>query len=202
MKPISLDGMRFGKLVVVRHAGHIGDRRACLCECDCGIFATVRVECLRGGITKSCGCIRNLRVAALNKTHGKSGTSELKSWSHAKSRVTNQNDKKYPYYGGRGITMCDEWINSAETFLQDMGRKPSPKHSLGRIDVNGNYSRANCRWETTSQQARARTDNVIVDVKGVSMVLKDACLLLGLNYKIASAKMKNTGVSFLEFSNA
>jgi len=132
-------------------------------------------------------------IAARSITHGHSvgrkATRELKSYTHAKSRCQNPNDKKWPDYGGRGITMCDAWANNPSQFLQDMGPCPL-KHTLDRKDVNGNYAPENCRWATSHQQARNRRDNVIVEWQGVQMILKDYAALLGLNYKTLHARLR------------
>jgi hypothetical protein len=82
----------------------------------------------------------------------KNKSKEYKAWCHMKSRCTNLKNKDYKYYGGRGITVCKRWINSFENFLADLGRAPSPKYSIDRINVNGNYTPKNCRWATQSAQ--------------------------------------------------
>lgn len=85
--------------------------------------------------------------------HGLSHTLEYDIWTRMKARCTNKNDKDYSEWGGRGITVCPEWANSFATFNRDMGQRPSLKHSLDRIDNDGNYEPSNCRWATTTQQA-------------------------------------------------
>ena len=88
--------------------------------------------------------------------HGMSKTTEYKSWRHMKERCLNKNDISYSIYGGRGITVCSEWIGSFETFLKDMGKKPSKKHQIDRIDNNGNYFKENCRWVLPCENSQNR----------------------------------------------
>jgi hypothetical protein len=101
--------------------------------------------------------------------HGDYGSPEYASWSGAKNRCRNKQDKQYHRYGGRGITMCDRWLdpeNGYSNFLSDMGRRPTAKHSLDRIDVNGNYCPENCRWATVVEQNRNMRTNKKVTYQG------------------------------------
>lgn len=130
--------------------------------CSCGKDFMARPADIKSGNTKSCGClkIKVMRDIALkNRTHGETinnkTTTEYYCWQSLKDRCTNKNRTYWKHYGGRGITFCERW-QKFESFIADMGRKPSPQHSLDRINVNGNYEPSNCRWATPSQQASNR----------------------------------------------
>lgn len=172
-------GDRFGRLTVVREEPANYKRRF-LCRCDCGVEKVSPLGDLRFGKTKSCGCLTRGAIGDLNKTHGKSKTKLHTIWSSMKQRCHNPNSASYPQYGGRGIKVCKRWRKSFEAFEADMGPRPSPKHSVDRIDNNRGYSPKNCRWATNVEQCNNSRVNTWLTFNGVSMTARDWAVVTGI----------------------
>ncbi len=174
-------GTRFGRLVVVGDGGRANDdtHRAWLCRCDCGNVKPVLPSSLRGGRTRSCGCLRREVSSVVSLTHGKTHTPEYGAWGRMLGRCRNPNSPDYPDYGARGITVCARW-ESFENFYADMGPRPSKKHSLDRRDNNGNYEPSNCRWASPRQQAGNKRSNVWIEYGGKRMIIEDWAAETGL----------------------
>lgn len=169
-----ITNQKFNRLTVL----HRAERTSFwICQCECGNIIEVASKKLKNGHTKSCGCYNTDRIT----THGMAGTPEYNSWQDMKDRCLNPNNRRFEHYGGRGITVCDEWKDSFETFYADMGPRPE-EHSLDRIDVNGNYEASNCRWADNATQARNTTQNVIITFDGITLCQQDWADKIGISY--------------------
>lgn len=148
-------GTRFGRLVTIKEVekSPTGAQRW-LCRCDCGNETVAIAGNLRIGSTGSCGCLHREIVTARSTKHGKSFTPVHNIWRAAKDRCHNPRQKKYHLYGGRGIFMCEEWRNDFTAFEEHLGPRPSPKHSVDRIDNERGYEPGNIRWATQTEQVR------------------------------------------------
>lgn len=186
---VDLSGKRFGRLTIIEKQPESKIKIKWICKCDCGNYAIVFGSSLKTGNTRSCGCLKMEGGRDGKITHGQSDTPTYKSWSDMKSRCSNSRKKDYMDYGGRGIKVCDRWLNSFSLFLEDMGTRP-PGTTLDRIDVNGDYSPENCRWATAKQQQRNKRNNNNVVFRGRSRSLAEWAEGLRMPYDVLRYRLK------------
>lgn len=160
-----------------------------LCQCDCGNVLSVRTHGLRSGNTKSCGCLCADRTCAASIKHRDSSSKEYHIWNGMMQRCYYPSYSSYKYYGARGITVCDRW-HSYELFLSDMGRAPSPDHSIDRENNDKGYSPSNCRWATDVEQANNRRNTIRINLNGEVKTLKQWCAHLNLRYNTVEGRLR------------
>lgn len=168
MKFVDLTGKRFGLLFVLEPIELFEGRRKWQCICDCGNLTVAAGSNLGNGHTKSCGCLRRQWTKTHKTTHGMSKTPEHKTWSNIHARCEDPKHVSFKYYGVKGVRVCDRW-KSFEAFFEDMGNRPSPNHSLDRINPDGDYCPENCRWATWTQQNNNRRNNRRLTLGGITM---------------------------------
>jgi hypothetical protein len=181
-------GDKFGRLTILEKT-IIKKRISFLCKCECGNTKIVNRNSLLKNLTKSCGCLQKERVLLANIIHNLSKTVEYKTWSRLKTRCYNKNNEKYKNYGGRGIKVCQRWLNSFENFLEDMGKRPEGRYSIDRIDVNGNYEPDNCRWATDLEQMNNTTTNKLITYKEKTQTLSQWARELNIDADIISQRL-------------
>lgn len=192
---VAVIGRKFGMLLVLSERTKIekGWKVDCTCLCDCGKTKVTPKSYLLRGAVISCGCTRRRpRVSNFKPQykHRMFATKEWTAWKSMKARCTNPNNQEYHRYGGRGITVCLEWLNSFEVFYKDMGVKPEG-FSLDRIDNNGNYCKENCRWATTRQQLNNKSTNVFVTYKGETKSASEFARQYGIKPDTLLGRLQN-----------
>lgn len=171
-------GQIFGKLTTIalngqdRHGRKLWD-----CQCECGKVANVKATYLSNGVTKSCGCEKYSGLGQSRHGHKPEhkASQVYKCWTNMKSRCTNPKATGFHRYGGRGIKICDRWMESFENFLADMGEPPTPAHSIERKDNDGNYEPGNCIWaDRLAQRLNNTCPTRWITINGERMILKEA----------------------------
>lgn len=193
-------GSKYFRLTVIKETDERKDRKKIyLCDCDCGNknIKIVGTRLYKGQV-KSCGCISTENPANLRHGHYVNHKVEFNAYKNMVGRCTKPHLKVFPSYGGRGIKVCDRWLESFENFLEDMGERPSPVHSLDRVDNNGDYEKSNCRWATKVVQNhnKRHLGNKTNSIKGVSYSERDDLWIAFITIntqKIVLGYFKNEG---------
>lgn len=141
-----IKSQRFGRLVAVRFL-RLDPGAVWLMLCDCGVHKEISLGNLGGKATVSCGCLRAEKARKRLYKHGERESLEYTCWSNMIRRCTDPRDEKWRRYGGRGIKVCDRWMESVLNFIEDMGRSPGNGYSIDRKDPDGNYEPSNCIWK-------------------------------------------------------
>lgn len=183
---VDLRGQRFERLLVMSRYEETATRERFrnamwLCQCDCGTKKLVAGANLTTGNTLSCGCLHREQFGSRQRRHGMTKSPEWRSWSQMIQRCHNAKNGSYRNYGGRGITVCNEWRGSFGRFFADIGPKPSREHSLERVDNDLGYSPSNCRWASRAEQTRNRRNNNLIEFEGEKLCLLDWAARLGVS---------------------
>lgn len=186
MKAIDLVGHRFGMLLVTHKEGRNPVMWAC--ACDCGNKSSVKTGALRSGNTKSCGCRKAAVLGESTTRHGGASTKTYRHWKSMVQRCTNENNRQFSDYGGRGIKVCVRWRDYAK-FLKDMGPAPEGM-TLDRRNNNKGYTPGNCRWATRMEQNQNARSNIRVVIAGESRVAADWGRVYGIRKATIYARIK------------
>lgn len=180
----------YGYFKVIKQEGDDGYyHKTYLCRCVCGNTRHLTKATLKNG-TPSCGCKRYETASSKRKTHGMTKTRLYHIWQDMKARCYRKNNKNYDLYGGRGITVCEEWKNSFETFYEwSMANGYSDSLTIDRVDSNGNYEPSNCRWATQKQQCNNFSRNRILTLDGVSKTMSEWADITGISYTTIRARL-------------
>lgn len=187
-KPIDIAGQRFGRLTVSEMTDQRMHKNVMWrCTCDCGNTVVVGARDLRTGHTRSCGCLKLEMLKTRVTRHGAAGTRLYMIWQEMLARCYRAESPSFKFYGARGISVCDEWRTSFESFAADMGDPPFGC-SLERKNNDMNYSKDNCQWATHTEQMNNRRGNIIISFNGREMTMAQFARFLGFHYaKVRSA---------------
>ena len=200
MSFVDMTGKRFGRYTVIARAENSKDGCArWICKCDCGNVKTVLGQSLRRGSVVSCGCFHREDLISRLTTHGKTKTRIRNIWNHMKQRCNNPNDNAYRYYGGRGISISQEWADSFQSFYDwAYANGYSDDLTLDRIDTNKNYEPSNCRWVSRKIQQNNRRGNQVFSIKGEQKTIAEWCAVYGVPHERVRHRVVDEGWDILK----
>ena len=183
---IDRTGDRYGMLTVIARDVNYRGNAQWRCQCECGRVKSYIGQDLARGKVRSCGCNNPMYATE----HGMATTPTYRAWINMRRRCLKPTNHAYADYGGRGIAVCERWVNSFPNFLEDMGPRPSEKHSLDRTDNDKGYEKANCRWATMKEQLNNTRANRIVEIDGRKQTLSLWCDEIGISRSRVQDRMK------------
>lgn len=186
----NLEGKRFGRLIAKSPIRDNNKNIKWICICDCGNICTPYAFSLKNGRTQSCGCFGKEQRVKANTKHNMTNLRIYSCWEHMKDRCNNKNFKQYKDYGGRGISVCEEWYNFENFYNWSMENGYNDNLTLDRIDVNGNYCPENCRWATRREQQLNKRNNVFLTMNGITMAQKEWAKKLGIRDHVIIDRLK------------
>lgn len=194
---VDLSGKRFGRLTVIGIDDRNTKKTYYFCQCDCGNVKSIRSDGLTSGTVKSCGCLHSESArenVEKNHKHKMSGTRPYEIWQGMKGRCYNIHDARYDRYGGRGITVCDEWKDDFSAFYKwALDNGYSDDLTIDRIDNDKGYSPDNCRWATIETQCRNRCSNIKITIGNATKTLTEWCEIFELDYRTINARYNRNG---------
>lgn len=186
---------RFGKYLVIGDGEYNPKKRMARCRCDCGVVKDVAINNLVSGRSMQCAdCAKVSSKRVTSKKHGMCYTPEYNAWKAMKLRCNNPNNHNYYNYGARGISVCERWTEF-ESFMEDMGPRPSPDHSLERINNEEGYAPNNCRWAMKEEQAQNRRVTLKADVNGVRVAISKLARECGISPSTMAFRINKLGWS-------
>jgi hypothetical protein len=187
-----LTGERYGRWLVLGFSHKIERNPYWFCRCYCGTKRAICGGNLKNGHSLGCGCTRMANMAASVTKHGATHEGkrppEYTAWMNIRRRCHSPIASDYSRYGGRGISVCDEWIDDFSRFFFDMGPRPSSRHSIERLDNDAGYSKSNCIWATSQVQANNRRNTIFIVLDGEKISLPDACRKMSVNYNMVKRR--------------
>jgi len=185
----TLIGQRFGRWIVLGNGCRKNGRRSYLCLCKCGTFSDVDATNLRVGVSQSCGCLKLEHITRHGHARTSGWSHEYQVWKNMRARTVNPKSTRFALWGGRGISICKQWLHSFEAFYEDMGPRP-PGHQIDRIDNDGPYCKENCRWVTIKEQMRNTRCTVRLTFRGRTQSRMDWAEELGIDHQTIRARLR------------
>lgn len=182
-KIVELAGQTFGRWIVIEYSHDTVNNIYWTCRCECGTVRRVCSNSLRYGASRSCGCLQKELAGKRSTTHGHSRAPIYTAWRNMVRRCHDPRSDEYQRYGARGVIVCDRWRESFQSFLEDVGERPSPEMTIDRYpDPFGNYEPGNTRWATPMEQGQNRRNNRKLTLNGVTQSFAAWSRELGIAY--------------------